>query len=344
MWQDVCFTLVAHLPNGHADNRHSFCRKTTLTKHFKRYHPIKAEDSCMSNVDGEDDDGCGDSDEDDSCSESEISPAETQLTRHSSYYGDHWPLPCETAQNPNPTAIQAQLALRPKSTVSRVKHERPRSVSPQLIRSVPPANGPTSSYHYPRGRTMSIQTQMEQDFSQIPMPSPYPQEQSVNDTSSPCQQFPTDNSMSSLTSPTTIQSSPTGYSDISSAPEGVHTTLFFAGPTSQPYASQDDPSAMGFPPPVPIEDTIQDLGQQPRYDMESKSMIQMQLMYEDNAMGPQQPLVQPIMDYHGAAYQVPAQQYHYGPPPPTWYRNAKDEESWYVMPSERLRGFSDWNH
>lgn len=324
-----------------ADNFLSFCRKTTLTKHFKRYHPIKSEDSGMILVDGDDDDGCGDSDEEDSGSESEASPPDTQMKRQSSYYGDHWPLPCETAQHPNPTTLQGQLALRPKSTVNRVKYERPRSVSPQMIRSIPPADGPTSSFQYPRGRTMSIQTQMEQDFNRLPMSGPFPQDPNVNETSSPCQ-FPTDNSMDSMTSPTTMQSSPTGYSDISSAPGSAHTTLFFAGPTSQPYTSHDEPSSMDYSSTVPIEATIQDLGLQPQYDADSKSMIQMQLMYEDNTMAPQQPSMQPLMYYDGVPYQVPAEQYGGGPP--AWYTNIKPEESWYgKMPSERLRGYSSWN-
>ncbi|KAI4122629.1 MAG: hypothetical protein LQ338_005707 [Usnochroma carphineum] len=296
----------------------------------------------MPHVDGEDEDLCGDSDEEDSCSESETSPPETQMKRQSSYYGDHWPLPCETAQHPNSTALQGQLALRPKSTIDRVKYERPRSVSPQLIRSVPPADGPTSSFQYARGRTMSIQTQMEQDFSQIPMPNPFPQEQSVNETHSPRRQFSTENSMDSLASPTTIQSNPTGYSDMSAAPEIAHTTLFFAGPTSQPYPSHDEPSAIGYPSTVPVEDSIQDLEPQPQYDVDSKDMIQMQLMCDENGMLPQQQIFQPLTSYNGVTYQVPAEQFDC--PPPTWYTNIKPEESWYgVMPSERLRTYSNWN-
>ncbi|KAI4286127.1 MAG: hypothetical protein L6R35_004465 [Caloplaca aegaea] len=318
----------------------TFCRKTTLTKHYKRYHPIKAEDTGMSLVEGDDDDGCGESDEDDSCSESEASPAETQMKRQSSYYGDHWPLPCETAQHPNPANLQGQLALRPKSTINRVKYERPRSVSPQMIRSVPTADGPTSSFQYSRGRTMSIQTQMEQDFNQMPMPNPFPQDQNVNETSSPCQ-YPTDDSMDSMTSPT-IQSSPTGYSDISSAAGSAHTTLFFAGPTSQPYTSHDEPMSMGYPPTVPIEETIQDLGQQPQYEIDSKPMIQMELTYDDNAMGAQQQSMLPLTYYNGVAYQVPAEQ-NFGPPP-AWYENIKPVETWYgLMPSERLNSYSNWN-
>ncbi|KAI4116177.1 MAG: hypothetical protein LQ345_003358 [Seirophora villosa] len=324
----------------HADIGPSFCRKTTLTKHYKRYHPIKAEDSAMSLVDGDDDDGCGESDEDESCSESEASPAETQMKRQSSYYGDHWPLPCETAQRPYPANLKGQLALRPKSTVDRVKYERPRSVSPQMIRSVPAADGPTSSFQYPRGRTMSIQTQMEQDFNQIAMSNSFTQDQSVTETSSPCQ-YPTENSMDSMTSPNTIQSSPTGYSDISSAPGSAHTTLFFAGPTSQPYTSHDEPSSMGYATAVPIEDTIQDLGQQPQYEVDSKPMIQMELMYGDNPMGAQQQSMLPLY-YNGIAYQIPAEQV-YGPPP-AWFTNIKPEESWYgLMPSERLNTYSNWN-
>lgn len=260
------------------------------------------------------------------------------MKRQSSYYGDHWPLPCETAQHPSSASLKGQLALRPKSTVNRVKYERPRSVSPQMIRSIPPADGPTSSFQYSRGRTMSIQTQMEQDFNRIPMSNPFPQEQSINETSSPCH-FGTENSMDSMTSPTTIQSSPTLYSDISSASGSAHASLFFPGPTSQPYSSHDEPSSMGYPSTVPIEDTIQDLGQQPQYNVDSKNMIQMQLMYEENTMAAQQQSIPPLLYYN---YPVPAEQY--GGPPPAWYTNIKPEESWYgPTPGERLPGYSNWN-
>ncbi len=328
-------------PEHLADHESSFCRKTTLTKHFKRYHPIKSEDTGMTLVDPEDDDGCGDSDEEDSYSESETSPLDTQMKRQPSYYGDHWPLPCETAQHPNAAALQGQLALRPKSTVNRVKYERPRSVSPQMIRSIPPADGPTSSFRYPKGQTMSIQTQMEQDFGQIPLPNVFPQEQSINETRSPSL-FGTETSMDSMTSPTTIQSSPTVYSDISSASGSAHTSLFFAGPTSQPYSSHDEPSSMGYSSTVPIEDTIQDLGQQPQFEVDSKNMIQMQVMYEEGNMASQQQFIQPLLYHNAVSYPVPAEQY--GGPPPTWYTNIKTAESWYgPTPGERLPGYANWN-
>lgn len=319
------------------NHRRSFCRKTTLTKHFKRYHPIKAEDSGMPDVNEEDEDGCVDSDDDDSCSESEVNRPETQMKRQSSYYGDHWPLPCETAQHPNLTSLQGQLVLRPKSTVDRVKYERPRSVSPQLIRSVPPTDASTA-FHFPRGRTMSIHTQMDHDFNQIPLPSTYSPEQRVHETGSPCQ-FSMESSIDTLTSPTTMQSSPTSYSDMSSAPDSAHSTLFFAGPTSQPYAPQNEPSSLGFPPAVSTEEIPQDAGQQPMYDAEYKPMIQ---AYDANTMAPQQQAVLPLGYYDGVDYHVPLEQY-YGPAP-TWYTNIKPEESWPgLMPSERLNTLSNWN-
>ncbi|KAL9599009.1 MAG: hypothetical protein Q9219_004124 [cf. Caloplaca sp. 3 TL-2023] len=322
-------------------NSFSFCRKTTLTKHFKRYHPIKAEDSGIPHIDGEDDDGCGDSDEDESCSESEVNPPEMQMKRQSSYYGDHWPLPCETAQHPSLSTLQGPLPLRPKSNLDRVKQERPRSVSPQLIRSIPPADGSTSSFPFPRGRTMSIQTQMEQDFGSIPIPTPFPQEQIVKTSSSPCQ-FPTDNAIDPLTSPTTMQSSPTSYSEISSAPDSAHATLFFAGPTSQPYPPQEEAASMGYQNTVQIEETIQDAGQQPQYDLDPKSMIQMHYMYEENSMVPQPQSMQPITYYGGVPYQVPMDQYC--SVVPTWYTNIKPEESWPgLMPSERVQTYANWN-
>lgn len=316
----------------------SFCRKTTLTKHFKRYHPIKAEDSGMPDVDEEDEDGCADSDEDDSCSESEAARPDTQMKRQSSYYGDHWPLPCETAQLPNAPVVQGQLALRPKSTVDRVKFERPRSVSPQLIRSIPPADGSASAFQFPRGRTMSIQTQMDQDFNQIPMSATYPQEQRTPETRSPCQ-FSIEGNMDALTSPTTIQSSPAAYSEISSSmPDGAHSTLFFAGPTSQPYVPHDE-SSMVYPSAVPTEEIPQDAGHQTMFQPDYKPMIQ---AYDVPPMVPQQS-IQSIAYSDGANnYYVPMDLYP--GPAPAWYTNIKPEESWPgLTPSERLNMSSGWN-
>ncbi|KAI4172612.1 MAG: hypothetical protein LQ343_003459 [Gyalolechia ehrenbergii] len=341
LWEDVS-TIRSSDPLAvwpPLTNAFSFCRKTTLTKHFKRYHPIKAEDSGMPLIDEADEDPCGDSDEDDSGSDSELSPPETQMNRQSSYYGDHWPLPCETAQHPNPSSLQGPLALRPKSTLDRVKLERPRSVSPQLIRSIPPTDCSTS-FPISRGRTMSIQTQMEQDFNQIPLPTPFPSEQNVKTSSSPCP-FRTENSMDSLASPSTMQSSPTSYSDISSVPDNAHATLFFAGPTSQPYSPQDEPPSMGYQSVVPIEDPIQDAGQQ-QYDMDAKPMIQTQFMCEGNQMDLQQQPIQNLTYYDGVAYQAVTEQYYSSPP--AWYTNIKPEETWPgLMPSERVQMYAGWN-
>ncbi|KAL8945649.1 MAG: hypothetical protein Q9222_007841, partial [Ikaeria aurantiellina] len=317
-----------------------FCRKTTLTKHFKRYHPTKIEDSGMPDVDEDEEDGGAESDEDDSCSESEANRPETQMKRQSSYYGDHWPLPCETAQLPNPAvAVQGQLALRPKSTMDRVKYERPRSVSPQLIRSIPPADGPTSAFQFSRGRTMSIQTHMDRDFNQIPLPHSYIPEPNIHETSSPCS-FPMDTSVGSLTSPTTM--SPTSYSDISPIPDSAHSTLFFAGPTSQPFVPHEEPASI-YPSGVAMEEVPQHDEQQNQYTLDSKGMIQMQVVYDDNSIpAHQQQPIQEMAYYDGVAYQVPAEQY-YGPPP-TWYTNIKPEESWPgLLPGDRLNTFASWN-
>lgn len=316
----------------------SFCRKTTLTKHFKRYHPIKAEDSGISLMDEEDEDGCGESDEEESGSESEVTPPETQMNRQSSYYGDHWPLPCETVQRPNPSSLPGPLTLRPKSNLDRVKLERPRSVSPQLIRSIPPADCSTSSFQFSRGRTMSIQTQMEQDFNQMPLPTLFHSEQNAKTSNSPCQ-FPPENTMDPLASPTAMQSSPTSYSDMSSIPDSAHTTLFFAGPTSQPYSSQDEPPSVDYQPVVSLEEPIQDAGQQ-QYDMEPKPMIQAQLLYEGNPMGLQPQVIQDLTYYAGVPYPTPIEQYY---STPQWLENFKPADAWPVLPSERVQTYAGWN-
>ncbi|KAL8934613.1 MAG: hypothetical protein Q9211_005140 [Gyalolechia sp. 1 TL-2023] len=181
---------------------------------------------------------------------------------------------------------------------------------------------------------------MEHDFNQMPLPTPFPAEQNVETSSSPCR-FSTENRMDSLAAPNTMQSSPTSYSDVSSVPDSAHTTLFFAGPTSQPYSPQDEPSSMGYQSVVSMEDPIQDAGQQ-QYDMDNKPMIQMQLMYEGNQMEVQQQPIQNLTYYDGVAYQAPIEQYYSSPPP--WYTNIKPEETWPgLMPSERVQMYAGWN-
>ncbi|KAL8710692.1 MAG: hypothetical protein Q9220_004710 [cf. Caloplaca sp. 1 TL-2023] len=296
------------------------------------------EDSSMHDVDEDEEDGGAESDDDDSCSESEANRHEMQMKRQSSYYGDHWRLPCETAQLPNPAAaMQGQLPLRPKSTMDRVKYERPRSVSPQLMRSVPPVDGSTAAFQFSKGRAMSIQTHVDRDFHQIPLPHSYIPEQSIHETSSPCQ-FPMDTSVGSLTSPATM--SPTSYSDISPIPDSAHSTLFFAGPTSQPFVPHDE-SASIYPHGVAMEEIPQHDEHQNHYPLDSKNLVQMQIMYDNNAIPAHQQPIQEMAYYDGVSYQVPMEQY-YGPPP-TWYTNIKPEESWPgLTPSERLNTFTNW--
>ncbi|KAL8811006.1 MAG: hypothetical protein Q9200_002145 [Gallowayella weberi] len=335
--------LIAASMKAAASDSPTFCRKTTLTKHFKRYHPIKGDDAGMPDVEEEDEDVCADSDDDESCSESEANRPDTQMKRQSSYYGDHWRLPCETAQLPNPAGLQGQLVLRPKSTVDRVKYERPRSVSPQLIRSIPPADGSTSTFRYSRDRTMSIQTQMDQDFNQVPIPNPYTQEQRVGDAGSP-RQYRMENSIDSLTSPSTMQSSPTVFSDISAVPDSAHSTLFFPGPTSQPYAPPEESASLGYQAPLALEGIQQEPAEQASYEVDSKPMIQMQFMCDESQMPTQQQLIQPIAYYdNGVTYQPSPIEQYYGPAP-TWYTNIKPEASWPgLMPSERLNTYSGWS-
>lgn len=298
----------------------------------------------MPDVEEDDEDGCADSEDDDSCSESEANRPDTQMKRQSSYYGDHWRLPCETAQLPNPNNLQGQLALRPKSTVDRVKYERPRSVSPQLMRSIPPNDGSTSAFGLSRGRNMSIRTQMDQDFNQVPTPNPYPQEARVAEAVSPCQ-YRMENGIDSLTSPTTMQSSPTIFSDISSVPDSAHSTLFFPGPTSQPYVPQEENPSMGYQAPLPIEVVPQETAEPTSFEgLDSKSLIPMQFVYGDQAAPQQQlqHLIQPIAFYDSVGYQPSIEQY-YGPPP-AWYTNIKPEESWPgLMPSDRVNTLNNWS-
>ena len=261
------------------------------------------------------------------------------MTREPSYYGNHhWPLPCQTVQHSATEEVQNQLALRPKSTLDRVKYERPRSVSPQMLRNIPPADGSATPYDFSKGTAMSIQTQMTQDLHQIPMAPQYSTDTRVEDISTPCQ-FSAESHIESLTSPATIHSSPTDFSELSSGPESAHLSLFFPGPTSQPYAISEDTSLdghMGYPMAISAETIAQDQTQQSPYDAGSKPMAAMQAQYSDGSLSmTQQPPMGQLVYYDPSVYQTPVEQYY--PPAPAWLEKFKPEESWPgPMPSERM--------
>ncbi|KAI4215871.1 MAG: hypothetical protein LQ351_001859 [Letrouitia transgressa] len=287
-------------------------------------------------ADDEEDDGCQYSDDDGSCFDPEDTQPEVQMTRESSYYGNHhWPLPCETVQQSSSEQAQNHLVLRPKSTADRIKFERPRSVSPQLVRSIPPADG--SAVPYVKGRTMSLQTQLSQDLNSVPLANQYSSDGRVEEISPACH-FSADTHIEALTSPAAIQGSPTEYSEISSGPESAH-SLFYPGPTSQPYSLNEDANLnmqMGFPMSLSADGMSQEHPLQGQYDLGPKGLSGMEPQYSDDSLSVvQQPLIEPLVYYENIV--------HYHQPAPAWLENIKPEESWPgPMPSQRLNSDS-WN-
>ena len=188
---------------------------------------------------------------------------------------------------------------------------------------------------------MSIQTQMDQmdqSFNQVPLAHQYSTDSRIDEIGSP-RHFSADSRIDALGSPTTIQSSPTNYSEMSSAPDSAHSTLYFPGPTSQPFTMQDDSSSVGYQPPVAIEEIPQEPTPQDPFTLDSKSMVQMQIQFEEPMAVPQNQPIPQVTYYDGIPYHVSMDQY-YTTPAPTWYTNIKPEETWPgMMPSERMNTF-----
>lgn len=190
----------------------SFCRKTTLTKHFRRWHT----DEEISSEEGSD---VGQED----------SPEGILMTRQSSnYIGDLWPLPGHAAPSSRPHPFESTLVSRPKSMDS-IKIERPATIGLSDTLPHPNAGGMMSSFEFLRSRTgltpeqVGIQTVLPSNFHGMPLSQPYP----------------TENEVESWAPSTLITKlGPSGYSDYPSEPPSAQSTVFFPESTAQDYSLQ----------------------------------------------------------------------------------------------------------
>lgn len=302
----------------------SFCRKTTLTKHFRRWHT----DEETSSEEGSD---VGPED----------IPEEVSMTRQSSnYYGNLWPLPGQSARS---LSFHNALVSRPKSTES-IKAERPASVSPRSDQSLPNANATMSSFEYVRNRSgvtpeqIGIQTGMPLNFNNIPI----------------SQQYTGENGIGTWTGSLTTKTSPNNFAEYSSEPNSAHSNIvYFPEPTAPNYPlqvvdiplnepmqfSQDPPSAIPTPTNQMI-DNVSNVSLQQHYNLCSTPIPEQQLQYGAVSLSSPQPQPPSIETPYTQCYALSDNSMHYYTSAPAWFLNIKPEESWPgSLPSDRMSDF-----
>lgn len=191
------------------NHTNSFCRKTTLTKHFRRWHTDEEISSEEGSDVGHDDSLDG-----------------TMTRQSSSYVGDLWPLPSHSAQ---PPPFEGTLVSRPKS-LEGIKTERIVSASLSEPLPLPNPSAGMTSFEFLRSRTgltpeqVGIQTAMSTTFNGVP----------------PSQQYPVENGLGTWAPSTlTTKLCQSSFSDYPSEPPSAHsTTVYFPDPTTQDYQLQ----------------------------------------------------------------------------------------------------------
>lgn len=310
------------------DRLNSFCRKTTLTKHFRRWHTDE-ETSSEEGSDADIDQGMFES-----------------TTRPSRYYTDLWPLPGQSAHPPRPLSFQT-LVSRPKSTES-LKAERTSSASPNL-RSNLSANAAMTSYEYLRVRAgitpnqILVQTAIPASFSNTPVSS----------------QYTSENGIGTWNSPMDAKSVSTNFSEYSSTPTSAQSSVYFNDSTSTSFplhSSNTIPlnEQMQYPrdstTPVPnlanqlVDGSAQGLIQSQSYNFISTSRPEQTMQYSSEpASIPQPDLARPMLENFDATNQYsisdanPSQYYAAAP---DWYLKFKPEDSWPgALPTDYL-----WNN
>lgn len=302
------------------DQFRSFCRKTTLTKHFRRWHT----DEETSSEEG-----------------SDVGPedvAEEPTARQSSYYGDLWPLPGQSAQQSRPLSFQATLVSRPKSTESSTKVERGTSVSPLSDHNLPGANAAMTPFEYVRARAgvtadqILVHAAMPSGFHGLPVSG----------------QYTSENGIETWTSPIDAKTTPGSFSEYAPTPGSAQSnTAFFHEPPSAGYSLQGGNVALNEPIQYSPDggSTLQNTAA-PMVDSMPSGPIQTTASY---SMGPTSAPEQPMafgavpltLSQLPQATAIPVSfavnsQFHiptdplqyYGATVPDWYLNVKPEESW----------------
>lgn len=307
----------------------SFCRKTTLTKHFRRWHTDE-ETSSEEGSDADIDHGMFES-----------------TTRPSRYYTDLWPLPGKSAHPLRPLSFQT-LVSRPKSTES-LKAERPSSVSPNSSSNFS-SNAAMTSYEYLRVRAgitsdqILVQTAIPASFSNTPVSS----------------QYTSENGIGTWTSPMDVKSVSTSFSDYSSTPNSAQpNSVYFNDSTSTSFPLQSSNTIslnepMQYPrdsaTPGPnsanqlVDGVTQGLITSQNYNFISTSRPEQTMQYSSEPTSiPQTDQARPMLENFDATNQYnisdanPPQ--YYGAAP-EWYLKFKPEDSWPgALPTDYL-----WNN
>ena len=300
----------------------SFCRKTTLTKHFRRWHTDEETSSEEGSDVGPDDTLEG-----------------TTMTRQSSnYYGDLWPLPGQSAQQPRSLSFHATLVSRPKSTES-IKAERPTPISPRSDQSLPNANATMSSFEFLRNRSgvtpeqVGIQTTMPSNFNNIPV----------------SQQYTGENGIGTWTGSLTAKTSPTSFAEYSSEPNSARSDVVYFPhttgidyplqvvdiPLNDPMQYSQDQQGVIQTPTDPIVDGMLSVPTQQHYNLGSAPMPDHQLQYNAIPLPSPQAQLAPVETSFTPCYAISDSsiQYHGS----DWLINIKSEENWPgSLPSERI--------
>lgn len=202
------------------DHLSSFCRKTTLTKHFRRWHTDE-ETSSEEGSDADIDQGMFET-----------------MTRPSRYYTDLWPLPGQSAHPPRPLPFQT-LVSRPKSTES-LKADRTNSASPSLT-SNPNHDAAMTSYEYLRARAgimsdqILVQTAIPTSFSNIPVSSQYTSENGIGTWTSPMDTKPISNNFPEYSSTPTSAQPSSAYSSTSTQSNSAYSPTPTSAQSSSAY-------------------------------------------------------------------------------------------------------------
>lgn len=312
------------------DHLNSFCRKTTLTKHFRRWHTDE-ETSSEEGSDADIDQGMFES-----------------TTRPSRYYTDLWPLPGQSAHPPRPLSFQT-LVSRPKSTES-LKAERTSSASPNLSSNTS-SNAAMTSYEYLRVRAgitsdqILVQTAIPASFSNIPVSSQYTSENGIGTWTSPMDAKPVSASFSEYSStPTSAQSNSVYFNDSTSTSFTLQSSSTI--PLNEPMQYPRDSTT-----PVPtssanqlLDGVPQRLIQSQNYNFISTSSPEQTMQYSSDQLNiPQSDQARPVLENfdvtsHYSISDVNPPQF-YGAAP-DWYLKFKAEDSWPgALPTDYM-----WNN
>ena len=265
------------------------------------------------------------------------------VSRPTSCFGNHWPLPAETVQH-----TQFGKPHRLDTTIENAKLERSCTGSPSN-QSMTDVTDPMAAYPYiPNSNSINrkpppVHTQTLQEYRSIPM----------------SQQYSNDSPMDTFQSPTSL-GSPDVYGHFPSQPGTVQSpSIYLQQPRYNAYTQPprvhdirlDDPmqvvqqQAHGLPlSSYADNDHIEPMSaQQSRFGIDASTAEDQFQNYLSPVSVTQARYTEPqggiIEDLH---YQMPPTTYPgaFGQAP-DWYKNIKPEETWpgYELPSDRMQSF-----